>query len=386
MFYSSSTSSEDEDDGDDDYGAAAASAVAAPTPRDLIVEGLRNLANDQPKITRKIGAVKWATEDAYNLEAFDQVEEGAWPIGHPLPLPIWASQDKPTFAVDTVWQYEDLVGITETILHHLLEETHYDTVHNYMDFYSAFRKTGMKSLRKFLRKYTPPVNRRHHMCVSLAMEIVARLTEVMPELGDHLYIVSCEESVESIQTYIETSTKTVGGKKYSSEKEHALLVMKVRVAGRDGFMVLDPGYHVARAVTVMHDQCYPHTGWFTQSEDANCKREYSYELSAFSPAFIEWSEKTSRATTGQTQEKSLVYVERQYRTAIDVTVRRNLVYNFRSLLSRTAKGRVQAGIYFPVVSNAVDAHLTLFYDSMDGNEQVKIKQKFSAFREKEVSL
>lgn len=79
-------------------------------------------------------------------------------------------------------------------------------------------------------------------------------------------------------------------------------------------------------------------------------------------------------------EMSLIYVEQPYRTAIDVTVRRNLVYNFRSLLSRDAKGRVCAGMYFPVVPNPADAQVTLFYDSVN-DTQVKQKFKFSLFKD-----
>jgi hypothetical protein len=55
----------------------------------------------------------------------------------------------------------------------------------------------------------------------------------------------------------------------SVEKEHVLVALRVEVAGRPGTLLLDPGYHVARAITVMSDSLYPHTGeisvlfWFT---------------------------------------------------------------------------------------------------------------------------
>ena len=48
------------------------------------------------------------------------------------------------------------------------------------------------------------------------------------------------------------------------EKEHVLACLKIRigdrVSGKDGFLILDPGYHVSRVVTVMEDGLYPHTG------------------------------------------------------------------------------------------------------------------------------
>lgn len=59
---------------------------------------------------------------------------------------------------------------------------------------------------------------------------------------------------------------------------------------------------------------------------------------------------------------------------------------FRSLLSRNAKGRVCAGIYFPVSTGGGDAQLTLFYDGAN-DASVKVKQKFNVFKdETKVSL
>ncbi|XP_055624232.1 uncharacterized protein LOC129767395 [Toxorhynchites rutilus septentrionalis] len=265
----------------------------------------------------------------------------------------------------------------------MLEETHYDTANNFVDFHKAYRGTHSASpdLKTHFQNYMIPINRRHHMCVSLGMEIVSRLAEQHPKIAKHLYLVSCEEAVEDAEAYIqhcEVEDIEKAGK--SLEKEHALVAMKIVVGGREGVLILDPGYHVARAVTVMKDQCYPHTGWFTQSDEPHCKREYSYVLSPHSADFITWTERVTRVGKQQQYEMSMIFIERPYRTAIDVTVRRNLVYNFRSLLSRDAKGRVCAGLYFPVVPNPADAQVTLFYDAAN-DTQVKQKFKFSLFKD-----
>lgn len=328
-----------------------------------------------------VSSTRWAAADSYHLRAFDQ-QNGAWPIRHPLPLPCWSSDAKPRLVVDKVWQYEELVAITETVLQRMLEDTFYDTVHNFLDLRESFRRSGGSDLRLFFQNYTPPVNRRHHMCVSLAMEIVTRLADVLPALADHLFIVSCEEAVESADPYISNCQKgrSLEGVAHTLEKEHALIAVHISVAGREGLMILDPGYHVARAVTVMKDLCYPHTGWFTQSDEPHCRREYCYSFSTHSTSFVEWSERTTRGSTVN-HELALIYVERPYRTAIDVTVRRNLVYNFRSLLARNAKGRVCAGIYFPVVPGP-EAQLTLFYDGAN-SASVKVKVKFSTFNRRD---
>lgn len=322
-------------------------------------------------------------DDSYNLAKFDQTN-GAWPIDSPLPLPKWSAKLAEPYVVEKVWQYEDLVGLIETKLQRMLEETHYNTANNFVDFHKAYRGAHSPDggdLKAHFQNYVIPINRRHHMCVSLAMEIVSRIAEQHPQLAKHFYLVSCEEAVEESEAYIQhCEEKDIEHAGPSLEKEHALIAMRLEVGGREGVMVLDPGYHVARAVTVMKDQCYPHTGWFTQSDEPHCKREYSYVLSHQSSNFITWTERMTRAGKQQQYEMSLIYIEQPYRTAIDVTVRRNLVYNFRSLLSRDAKGRVCAGLYFPVVPNPADAQVTLFYDSVN-DTQVKQKFKFSTFKD-----
>ncbi|XP_055538576.1 uncharacterized protein LOC129726041 [Wyeomyia smithii] len=264
----------------------------------------------------------------------------------------------------------------------MLEETHYNTANNFVDFHKAYRGTHSASqdLRTHFQNYTIPINRRHHMCVSLGMEIVSRLAEHHPAIAKHCYLVSCEEAVEESESYIaHCEEKNIEYAGPSLEKEHALVAMRIVVGGREGVLILDPGYHVARAVTVMKDQCYPHTGWFTQSDEAQSKREYCYVFSDHCTNYITWTERMTRAGKQQ-YEMSVIYMERPYRTAIDVTVRRNLVYNFRSLLSRDAKGRVCAGVYFPVVPNPGDAQFTLFYDSVN-DTQVKQKFKFCLFKD-----
>lgn len=261
----------------------------------------------------------------------------------------------------------------------MLDETYYDTVHNFLDFHQSFRKTENKNLRKFFQNYDLPINRRHHMCVSLAMEIIARVAEIYPDVAEHFYLVSCEEAVEDSLAYVEhCEEEGIENSVLNLEKEHSLVAMKVVVAGRNGILILDPGYHVARAVTVMVDKMYPHTGWFTQTDDVVCKREYSYAFSGNGTDFVEWKEKCTRGDKEKFEE-SVVFVDRPYKTAIDVTVRRNLVYNFRSLLTRNAKGRVCAGIYFPVLAN--DTHITLFYDVPNTEQSIKIKYKMSVFNE-----
>jgi hypothetical protein len=63
------------------------------------------------------------------------------------------------------------------------------------------------------------------------------------------------QSIEDVDGYVrEKPCKT------SVEKEHVLVALHVKVAGRPGILLLDPGYHIARVITVMADNLYPHTG------------------------------------------------------------------------------------------------------------------------------
>ncbi|XP_068145927.1 uncharacterized protein [Drosophila tropicalis] len=321
---------------------------------------------------------EWIVGDGYDLNAFNQMN-GVWPLGHPLPLPDWSTQVKPTLTFENVWQYEELNAIVETTLQRMLEETHYNTVNLFMDFYRSFKRTRRSDLRSFFQFYDVPINRRHHMCVSLAFEIMARLVQMFPVLAQYLYLVSCEEQVIDCNDYVQLDEEYgLNSANAAVEKEHVMVAMRIAINGRRGIMILDPGYHVSRAVTVMLDQSYPHTGWFGQSKEPHLQRDYCYNYSQHSDKFVEWREREIRGDEASFKN-SLVYVAQEYSTAIDVTVRRNLVYNFRSLLSRDAKGQVYAGIYFPLVANVQESYLTIFYDGPN-EQRVRTKLLFNAFK------
>jgi hypothetical protein len=327
------------------------------------------------------GVKKWTTDNGYNLTSYNQTNSGSWAIGQPLPLPIWSQTPKPKLEVDKLYAYEDLVALIETTLQHMIQETHYDTVNNFIDFYQAFRKSRFEKLDEYFRSYTPAINRRNHMCVSLGMEIIARIALLRPDIAEHFYLVSCEEAVENAEVYAENCQQSsIDSMAWTLEKEHVLVAMRIRVCGRDGMLLLDPGYHVARAVTVMQDEKYPHTNFFVQSDEPGCKREYCYTFSNDSKNFITWHERTTR-NGEEMHEESLIHVGRPFRSAVDVTARRNLVYEFRSLVSRDAKGRVFAGIYFPIIATSNDMAFTLFYSEGIDNKLYKTKLRFSTFKE-----
>lgn len=250
-------------------------------------------------------------------------------------------------------------------------------------------------------RYSPPITSEHYNCVGLALELWNRLTisleKKYPGIGNHICVVSCEEDIDSTPSYVGYNVHESGC--YRLEKEHALMCLKVEFRGRVATLLCDPGYHVSRVVAITSDGAYPNTGneyyskhcfnfqwniillgWFVQSEENGITKEYNYSFVASDKNFVEWKERT----TSNGKEKhftGVIYVGRPFLTAVDVTERRNLVYNFRSILSRDQKGHLIAGVYFKVALN--NDEFTIFYQNMG---KQRIKMNFSAFCKPLVSI
>ncbi|KAK6617008.1 hypothetical protein RUM44_005365 [Polyplax serrata] len=286
---------------------------------------------------------------------------GTWPNSHPLPLPKW-SRPRETFSVASVEDYEELAASVELTVQHLIQAYNYNTVGNFIRFYSEFNRSGETNVGTFFRRYIPPITSDHHTCVGLGMELLQKLRHLenkFPKLKNKFYLVSCEEAIDNLDGYISTDPRVS-----TSEKEHILVALKIIIGSRSGILLLDPGYHVARVITVMRDQMYPNTGWFLQSDEPHVRKEYCYTF-AENTDYIMWMERQTREGI-EAVSRSVIYVARPYITPVHVTERRNLVYNFRSLLARDTKGHLVAGIYFPVKESA---NVVLFYQ--DGNRKYK---------------
>ncbi|XP_041982522.1 uncharacterized protein LOC121735687, partial [Aricia agestis] len=293
----------------------------------------------------------------------------------PLPRPRWAPPRAPLRL--TAAAHCDLAAAAEAALRALLGAHNYDSVANFVALHDEWERRG-EALAPWFREYAPPVRSGRSTCVGLAIELVRTWRELerqFPGFASATGLASCEEAVAAVGDYVTQgeSPEAVD----NAEKEHVMVAVRVVVDGRAGVLLADPGYHVPRVITVMADRQYPHTGWFTQSDEPHCRKEYSYSFSPLNPGYVEWHERETRGAVVKTQT-SLVYVARPYIDAVNVTERRNLVYNFRSLLSRDQKGHLVAGLYFPVTSRK-DASFTLFYDA--GGEKPKTKYKFSAFHD-----
>ncbi|XP_039756090.1 uncharacterized protein LOC120630854 [Pararge aegeria] len=235
-----------------------------------------------------------------------------------------------------------------------------------------------ENLKEFFPKYNPPIRPHKHTCVGLGMEVMKCLKVLekdFPGITKSMMLVSCDENIQDLVDYT-TSCPGPQGFLIETEKDHVMVACHVRVDGRPGVFLSDLGYHISRVVTVMADRCYPHTGWFTQSDEPHCKKEYNYQFNLHNCNYVEWHERETRGDKVK-ERLSLVYVARAYLSAVQVTEKRNLVWDMKSLLARNPKGHLTAGIYF--ISKQKDTQLTMIFDGHNGKQRKKFK--FETFLE-----
>lgn len=266
----------------------------------------------------------------------------------------------------------------------MLRETQYAGVKNFADFYNGFKKSQMKNLRKFYKLYDVPVNRHDHNCVTLSMEIIYRLSLKLSELNDKMYLVSCKMEIQNIDNYISNFKSARNNVTCNMNMEHVLAALRIQVAGRDGIMLFDSSDNIIHAITVMKDGKSPHTGWFIKMPQTIIKREYCYTYNKLNDGFIEWTKRIAMHET----KHALIYVKTPYCTAIDVSIRQNLVNDFQTIYARDENGRVPACMFFHVTKNGTESELTFYYNLQVGLywESVRNTIKFSIFQDVEMVI
>ncbi|XP_060846615.1 uncharacterized protein LOC132926284, partial [Rhopalosiphum padi] len=298
-------------------------------------------------------------------------QKADWPIGQPVPLPKWGSS-RPPLVVSSIEEYEELTRQFENEVQTLLQAYNYDSITNFIKFYNEFKNGKCETLEFFFRKYKPPLTKNANTCVGLGLLLIGKLALLekrFPGVKNSLYLVSCEESIESHEGYISNDYPDP----WVSDKEHVMVAMQIEINGRGGVILLDPGYQIGRVITVMIDQQYPHTGRFVPS---SCpQKEYCYQTMV-GEKYVQWS-----VWNGSTKpETNLVYIGASYHSPVSVTERRNLVYNFRSLLATNSKGHLLAGVYFKA---ALQSTFTLFCDD---DQDPTIKHRIKVPSDKFITL
>ncbi|CAB3230498.1 unnamed protein product [Arctia plantaginis] len=289
----------------------------------------------------------------------------------------WWGAPRPALQL-SLQKYEELVAKAEALLSHLVVSENYDSINNFLSLYDGYMASPDQTLDVYFKKYNPPIRAHKHTCVGLGMEVMKRLKVLekdFPGISKSMMLVSCDENIEDLQDYT-TSFPGPQGFLIETEKDHVMMAIPVKIDGRPGMFLSDLGYHIARVATVMVDRCYPHTGWFIQSDEPHCRKEYNYQFNLQNSNYIEWHERETRGVNIK-ERLSLVYVARAYLSAVEVTEKRNLVWDLRSLLARDPKGRLTAGVYFPVKPK--DQQFTMFFDSNTG--KIRKKFKFETFLE-----
>lgn len=107
-----------------------------------------------------------------------------------------------------------------------------------------------------------------------------------------------------------------------------------------------------------------------QSQKQNCRKDYNYTLSG-DGKYVVWKVCEIKGGGLSQLSQSAVFVAQPFCSPVDVTERRNLVYNFRSLLSRDTKGHLTAGLFFPVTIDD-QLHFTIFCEAVEGNKRFKM--------------
>ncbi|XP_054710101.1 uncharacterized protein LOC129219821 [Uloborus diversus] len=286
-----------------------------------------------------------------------------------LPDPKWGSEPE-HLEFSSLVTFQFFLQELRLILGAELESHQYNTFGSFLTFYEAFLKQA-QPLEDFYKSYEPTIIPESLSCVGLSCSLVEIMKSTFENcysgLKSALFLASCEEMVMNVDEYTSFSPPSQIG----SVKEHVLVVLKVMVEGREGFIVLDPGYHVNIPVIIMSDGMYPNTGWFLLSETAKSKKEYNYSIEG---NYILWHVKETR--NGKINSWiNLIYIGQKFTSYITVSEKRNLVFNFRTLVARDTKKPV-AGMYCNLEG---EEKFTFFFNDDSYNRQ-EVKIPFEYFQ------
>ncbi|XP_045119408.1 uncharacterized protein LOC123509274, partial [Portunus trituberculatus] len=211
-------------------------------------------------------------------------------------------------------EYQGLVQGLTVPLKDVLERHPYDTLTNFVRFCESYRawrdskyqdqdpqQSSSASLRDFYRDYEPPMISGRHTCVGLTCLLQTRLAALehaYPGLKDATYKVGCEEEVDNVAWFCAESLPP-----HTCEMEHVLLCIRVRLCGRPGVVLLDPGYHVGEVVTVMEDGRHPTSGFVQGGATGGVQKWYRYRTWRENAGFVTWEVVTRRRKGGGGEEQ-----------------------------------------------------------------------------------
>lgn len=316
-------------------------------------------------------------QDSHNFSDYDSDwDEDEWPSNHPLPIPIYGCE-RPELVFENVARYEDFHLNVREILQEAIQSVPYDSVSTFFQFCQEYfaERAEYESLEEFFRDYDLPQLSGRNTCVGLAIDLLSRLSVLekqYPGAKDALYLVSVEEIIEDVESYCSSSSPPIA----SCEKEHVMLCVRVRIQGRGGIILMDPGYNVAEPITVMEDNFYPHSEPYT-SRNGKVSTVYTYNFYTENPLFVEW-----KVRKGQSEHTNLVYINKPFLSGMDNAERRNLAYPVKTLTNRHKNGDVKSGFYV-VIKKSEECEATFFVQKPCGQME-KVKIPISYFRRKAI--
>jgi len=305
-------------------------------------------------------------------------EEDEWDsltVDNVLQPPVWG-HDLKSISFSSLTSLEEFLIQSQDVIQQELVRHDYNTFSSFVTFYSDYQKyvrterndgQNKPSFLDFVNKYKNLEEEFGGLsCVGLSTSIIAKVDQVFGgKISDKIALVSCEEVVKDVGSYSIDSPNNL--------KEHVMVALKIALPDevkrgrvREGYVLMDPGYHVSRPVVVMKDGKYPHTGWFVTNQSKSLQKEYLYEV--IDDRFLSWNVRETRR--GVTNSWSnLIFIQKQFNSSLSITKKRSLLYAFKSYVIRDRKGPI-AGVYWWLRSHSV----TLFYPTgHDESEKVNVK-------------
>lgn len=276
--------------------------------------------------------------------------------------PCWSQTRPDIVSFGTVAEYEALAVGVEMVVQKLLQEQPYNTIGNILRFYKSY-KSSEQPLTSYFKNLNATLTPNQHTCVGLGLILLSRINALYPHLAGKCYIASSEEDIDQVPLYF---SRPPWNPHDATEKEHVVVACRIKVGSREGVLLLDPGYHIARVITVMKDHSYPHTGWFRHTEEAWVQRDYCYSFPENTSDYVEWEIKETRPNKSPYLMTNSVFVGSNYLSAVSVTEKRNLVYYYRSLLSRNTKGEVTSGVHFAIEHLSANPVVNIIYTNGKG--------------------
>lgn len=163
-----------------------------------------------------------------------------------LDAPVWI-QDLPVASFAHLIEFESFIIRCQDVIQRQMVAHDYNTISPFNKFHQSFRQSGKDSLLDFVSGYTDDLVEQQDSlsCVGLSLALIQELQRTENRYSHCFAHVSCEEVIKDVGAYSIGSPNNL--------KEHVIVAVRISLAPlragderRAGFVLMDPGYHVAR--------------------------------------------------------------------------------------------------------------------------------------------